>query len=147
MPRNKLDDKKMMEIYDQRNAEAMEKLKNMPSAAMDAIMGVFSSGAPESAIPQDVTTKAKMGSYFGPGNSAPLGEIDTGGMSTEEVQKLQAEDKAKRQALQDVITRQQMQEPPMQVPKARNPVDMDPRLADPQNRAKFEAYLEQIKKK
>jgi hypothetical protein len=111
MPRNKLDDKKMMEIYDQRNAEAMEKLKNMPSAAMDAIMGVFSSGAPESAIPQDVTTKAK------------------------------------RQSLQKIIDDQKLQEPPMQVPKARNPVDIDPRLADPQNRAKFEAYLEQIKKK
>ena len=130
---------------DQRNREAIDMIKNIPGAAVEKLRNVFSSGYPETAVPQVAPGDAKpMGSYFGPGNPAPLGEIDTGGLSTEEIQKAQKAERDKK-ALEDYAAQQKaMQMPPMEVPKSKAET-MDPRLQNPENYKRFQNMVQKLK--
>jgi hypothetical protein len=136
----------MNDDLDERNAKALEMLKNIPGSAVEAVRNVFSSGYPETAVPQVAPGDAKpMGSYFGPGNEPPLGEVDTGGLSTEEVQKAQKAERDKK-ALQDYAARQKaMAMPPMEVPKSRAE-QLDPRLINPENYRRFQNMVDKLKK-
>jgi hypothetical protein len=135
----------MGKIMDQRNREAVETLKKIPSQLVDTVSGMLGNEQAPPAVSPDLEKIAEqMGSYFGTGNKPMLGEIDTGGMSIEEVQKAQDAEKKKQQLKQYLQLQKQMQEPPMEVPKARAEA-LDPRLANPENLKRFQNMVNKIK--
>lgn len=137
---------------DQRNAEALEMLKNIPGQLFNSVKGLISSDQQPNL--SESQTNPVLGSYFGPSKQGDLGEADAQGMTTEEIQKLQEAQKQQEKAKAYLEMQQKLKEPPMEVPKSRpnqgflppeQAAAIDPRLSNPENLKKFEELVQAVR--